>query len=151
MSASDGSDDAALSALRNGFDRPIDGEENGYHCSMGTTIALDLASPERVETVRIVFDSDLSNERDGQMPSYYALGPEQGDGARVTPIATSMTRRYRLDLRDQNGTWSEHLEVKDNVQRLNRIPVGREVSGVRFTPLETWGSEDSRLFAFDIY
>ena len=150
ISVIDDADVSDLPVLRNGYDRPIDGEKNGFRCSLGSTIQFKLASPKRVDSVRIVFDSDLSNVRDGQMPSYYALGPEQGSGARVTPIAKSMTRRFRIDLRDSDGGWAPHLEVADNVQRLNRVPVGFTVTGVSFTPIETWGDKESHLFAVDL-
>ena len=41
-------------------------------------------------------------------------------------------------------------EETNNYQRLRRYAVEGEFTEVRLTPLETWGDERCRLFAFEI-
>jgi hypothetical protein len=137
-------------ALRNGYDRPIGDADNGLHVALGQSVEYTMERPANIGSIRLVLDSDLTDERDGHMPSYYELGPEQGDGPRVTPIASLMTKSYRIEIRDASGEWSEHQTIRDNVQRLNRIPVDLEITGARFVPLETYGDKTSHIFAFDL-
>ena len=142
--------DGEIEALRNGFDRPIGKNDNGFYCALGGGIEYLLDRPERVESIRLVFDSDLRDERAGHMPSYYELGPEAGESPRVTPVPESMTKRYKLETRNPDGVWEEMISVDDNAQRLNLVHVDGSISGVRFSPLETYGSNAAHLFAFDL-
>lgn len=137
--------------LRNGWDRPIGAEDNGYRCPIGGHVEYAFERPERVERVRLVFDSDLTDETAGRQPSYYALAADQGKGTRVTPIAPSMTRAFRLEARGEDGTWGVVAECADNHQRLVRMPVGRFTRALRLVPLQTWGDPSSHLFAFDLF
>ena len=143
--------DKDAETLRNGFDRPIDDESNGYVCPLEAPIEYRFTKSERIESVRLIFDSDLENERDGHMPSFYELGPEDSGEPRVSPIPPSMTKAYRIETCDESGSWGIFKTIDDNVQRQNRVNIGKDVTGVRFVPTETFGAERSRIFAFDLF
>lgn len=56
---------------------------------------------------------------------------------------------FTLTLIDENGQ-TETLTVSDHHQRLYRLPVGKRLRKVRFTPHTTHGSEKVHVFAFDV-
>ena len=139
-------------ALRNGMDRPIGGDDNGFHCPLGGQVEYTLERPARLASVRLVFDSDLTDETAGRMPSYYPLAADQGkEPSRVTPVAPSMTKAFRVEARGEDGAWGTVADCANNHQRLVRLPVGRTVGAVRFVPSETYGEAASHLFAFDLF
>ena len=58
--------------------------------------------------------------------------------------------RFRVNARFGDGREEVLFEEKNNYQRLRKYPVGREdVREIRFEPLETWGAQEYRLFAFE--
>ncbi len=143
------SDGESAEVLRNGIDRPVDGVDNGYYCEKGGWIEFSFDEPRTIEEIRFVFDSDLRNERDGRMVSYYEPAADEGKTTRVTPVPESMTREYRIEI--QTGTDRRiHIEEKNNYQRLRRHRIGSEIQAVRFVPVETWGTERAHLFAIDL-
>lgn len=141
----------SVEVLRNGYDRPIGDDDNGYYCRLGRAVEYLFERSVDVSSARIVFDSDLVDERDGHMPSYYELGPESGETPRVKPIPESMTRGFRIEVRDEAGAWECAHEESDNVFRHKSVPIGRRVTGVRVVPVETFGAERAHLFAFDLF
>jgi len=46
--------------------------------------------------------------------------------------------------------WQPLVTVSDNHQRLVVLPLAVRASSLRFTALETWGSETVRVFAIDV-
>ena len=47
-----------------------------------------------------------------------------------------------------DGEWRTLDTVTGNYQRLVRLPLDRRVEGVRFALDETWGRDESRVYAF---
>ena len=139
------------SVLRNGIDRPVGGRANSFTLSKGGWVGCTLPSPTPVASVRVVFDSDLGDEKAGRMPSAYRSTPEENpDGRRVTPLPGSMARSFTVEYRAGKGDWTVAAEVKDNHTRLYRAAIGKEITEVRLAAKESWGSPDIRLFAFDL-
>jgi hypothetical protein len=58
-----------------------------------------------------------------------------------------MQKAFRIEsLAD--GKWTTLAQVDDNHQRLVRIPVNAQVEAVRVVFESTWGTQQSRLYAF---
>jgi hypothetical protein len=139
------------SVLRNGLDRPIGDDDNGFACPLGGFVEYALERPVRLASVRLVLDSDLSDEFAGRQPSYYSLAADQGKAPRVTPTPASMTKAFRIEAMGEGGNWETVADVASNHQRLVRVPVGRAARAVRYVPRETYGAPESHLFAFDLF
>ena len=101
-------------------------------------MAYEFNGPREVGEVTLILDSAL--DRDIQMSHTHA-------GEHLNAPPDVMPRAFRLEGMTGKG-WAPLAEVSSNCQRLVRTPVGRELQGVRFTLLETWGAAESNLYAF---
>ena len=103
---------------------------------------------------RIVFDSDLN--RTGKGVGSIATHTEKNilsnfplnQPPRVTP--PTLVKAFRLEARNQDGTWSCLHQVENNYQRLVKIPLDITTSAIRLVPEKTWGSSAAKLFSFDL-
>ncbi|NLO35938.1 MAG: hypothetical protein GX112_06265 [Clostridiaceae bacterium] len=138
--------------LRNGFDRPIGGQDNGWTGKTGTAVTVSFSSAEHVRRVRLIFDSDLnrttlpdevaSNNR--PMRASYPLN------AKPTYVPRTMIRDFRLEALDGQGQWQVIKEVSDNYQRRVILPLDLRTQAIRLVPLATWGSPDCRIFSLEV-
>ena len=131
-------------ALRNGWDRQIGDERNSWDARPGDWVCLEWDQPIKPQGVRLAFDSDLCRDT-RNMLSFYTLAPQNFS------VPAPLVKAFKLEGLDRNGTWSLIAEVADNHQRLVYVPVSREISALRFTPVETWGSPEVRVFALDVF
>ena len=144
LSASEGDPEP----LRNGIDRamhgaPIGDAYNGWVARKGASVEYRFAELQPVGVSRLVFDSHLN--RTGQnMPCAYPL---QAEPANVPP---TMVRAFRIEAEDADGRWAVVHRESDNYQRLVRISMDLTARAVRLIPEETWGSDEVRLFAWDL-
>ncbi len=139
LSASEGDPEP----LRNGLDRPIGGEDNGWRGRLGSWVEYRFAGPRPVRELRFVFDSDL-NRAGKNMPHVYPLDAEP---LRVPAV---MTRDFRIEAQGADGAWRVIARVEGNYQRLVRLGVDVEAQAVRFIPEATRGAETAHLFAWDV-
>lgn len=139
-----------LAALFDGLDRDREGESHAAAVATGSG-SLTLAWPEAVNVagVRLVFDSDLNNDK--RMAHVYP----QSAARRAVPA--SLVRRFRIEARSAGGgdRWEVVHRATESYCRLVRVPLGnRPVTALRFVPEETWAGEASgaaaaRVFAFE--
>ena len=138
--------------LRNGYDRPENGQDNGVSVPKGAVIAYRFAAPAPVERVRIVFDSDLNRatlpERERRlnrnMPHNRHLDAPE------LYVPKTMVRAYRVEGVTPAGETVTLAEETENFRRLLQIDARGVFTEIRLIPLETWGSEQCRLFSFDV-
>jgi hypothetical protein len=129
--------------LRNGFDRPAAGVDNGWTGALGDWVQYTFEGQKPVKQVRLVFDSDL-NRKESVMPASYPLA--------MQPVGTpaTLTRAFRIEaLRNDNG-WQVVSRQSENHQRLVRISLDLTTHALRFIPEATWGAEKAHLFAFEV-
>jgi hypothetical protein len=129
--------------LRNGLDRPIGGEDNGWAVAPGGWVEYHWEQSQPLTLARIVFDSDL-NRTLKNMPCSFPLHAP----LRSTPA--TMTRAFRLEALDTDGQWRVVAHVEDNHQRLVRLPLEVTTRAIRLVPETTWGAERAHLYAFDV-
>jgi hypothetical protein len=123
--------------LRNGVDRPVDEEENAWHCEAGSWVIYEWDEPTYVDHIRVVCDSDLNCiiRMNAWEPPIKGLPP-------------SMLRDLRLDIRRAGSDdWEIVEQYRDNERRLIRLSVEREVAAARVHVDRSWGNEQIRLFA----
>ena len=132
-------------ALVSGDDRTIDETDNGFWCSPGDTVTIRLPAPTSLREARLVFDSNLSRYyRDHRMKCNYPLD-DPG-----TPVADSLVKRFTIEA-EIDGAWRTVHKAVDCHQRLVRVGLpDAHVTAIRFTPIETWGSQLVHVFGFEI-
>ena len=135
--------------LRNGVDRPVGDDDNGWTGAVGEGwLQYEFDAPAPIRGVRLVFDSDLNRDSasDGchrNIPCFHHLHPKP----RVLP--PSLIRAFRVEVQDADGAWNTIALVQDNHQRLVRLKTEVCAKAVRFVPEATWGGDRAHLFGFD--
>jgi hypothetical protein len=129
--------------LRNGIDRPVGADDNGWRCSPGGWVEYSFDGTRQVRQARLVFDSDLNRERCEMRCSY----PLRQD---AIGVPGTMVKSFRLEAEDSNGNWTTVFHERSNYQRLRRIPLEVRATAIRLTPESTWGAETAHVFAFDV-
>jgi hypothetical protein len=129
--------------LRNGVDRPVGADDNGWTAPLGTPVTYTFDAPVDVDSVRIVFDSDLN--RDSRNMRYVYLL----DSELWRPPAT-LVKAFRVEARTGDGLWKTLHHEADNYQRLVRIPLACNTTAIRLVCESTWGSPDAHLYGFEL-
>ena len=138
--------------LRNGIDRPLDGQENVWSCQPNGWAEYDFGRTVPLKRARMIFDSDLNRKGQGDCAYYeernllsnYPLNqPDR-------PVPATLVKSFRLDVKDANGLWKTVWETTTNHQRLVVVPLDCDGCAVRIVPTETWGAPSCRLFAFEV-
>ncbi|MEM1210251.1 MAG: FAD-dependent oxidoreductase [Planctomycetota bacterium] len=129
-------------ALRSGVDRPWQGESHAADVAVGQPVELKWGGPQTVGGVRLVFDSNLNHDK--RMPYRYPQKTERSG------VPACLVRSFRVETFNAQGVSNTAYRVEDNHQRLVRVPIGAEASGVRLVVESTWGGADTaRVFAFE--
>lgn len=139
--------------LRNGYDRPIGTEDNGWTGCPGDQVTYRLANPAVVQKARFVFDSDLNRLTLPEEPRHNR--PQRSNyflGDKPMHVPATLIRDFRIDVSSEDGIWQNCQTVTGNHQRLVTLDLAKAgpVTAVRFVPLATWGSQDCHVFSFDI-
>jgi hypothetical protein len=129
--------------LRNGLDRPIKDQDNGWRGPLGSWVEYRFETPQHVRRLRFTFDSDLNRPEKNQ-PHAYPL-----DAALVS-VPEPMVRAFRVEALDGEGAWQVIVKEDNNYQRLVQLDVDVETQAVRFIPEATWGASDAHVFAWDL-
>lgn len=129
--------------LRNGIDRPVNDEDNGWRGEIGSWVEYRFDQPRRVRELRFIFDSDL-NRPGLNMPHTYPLS------AAPYRVPATVTRAFRIEAQDESESWRVVVREDNNYQRLVRLPIDVVVRALRFFPEATWGAEMAHLFAWDV-
>jgi len=124
--------------VRDGVNRPVGKDTHAWTARPGDSVEYLFDAAVQVEEVALVLDSALDR--------LIAMSHHKRDN-QLTSVPPVMAKAFRIQgLR--GGNWKTLVEVRDNHQRLVRLPVCDQVEGIRFILDETWGSNESRLYAF---
>jgi Succinate dehydrogenase/fumarate reductase, flavoprotein subunit len=134
-------DTAAL--LANGYDRQIGKERNSWDGALGDAICVEWNSAVDIDSIRLVFDSDLSRSTHNMRP-YYTLAPQD------FVVPSQIVKDFRVEVEAGDGTLRTVARGEGNHQRLVRLPLALHTKRLRFVPEATWGSGLSRVFAIDL-
>jgi hypothetical protein len=127
--------------LLDGLERDRESERHSWTGNLGSALEFRWRSAVDLAAVRLVFDSNLANEK--RMPCAY---PQKGNRQLVP---ASIVRRFRLEAQNEAGQWHVVHQECDNYQRLAYVPLQVRAQALRLVPEATWGSEAARLFAFE--
>ncbi len=151
------------SALQNGIDRRIWGNDNGYFGICHRAITYTFSKPTFVESFRLVVDSDLDREYvegnpDALNISTVLFKPLSYHGT-TFGFPRCVLKAFDVEMDTGDGVWKTVYSTKNNHQRLIKASVQAEVCGIRLIPRSTylsetmWNTYDSaqaHIFAFDI-
>ena len=152
------------SALLNGTDRKIWGNDNGYWGMCNRAITYTFPEKKHISDFRLIVDSDLDRE--------YTEG-----NPRVLNISATLFRRldynqtsfgfpecmlkaFRVEALDDNGQWQTVYETNCNRQRMIRQKLDVDTTAIRLIPVNTYfseklgaatyGSAQAHIFAFEV-
>jgi len=135
-----GGDDARV--LLDGIDRDRPGGTHAWSGPVGREIEVKWQGEEKPAGVRLVFDSDLSKQK--QMPCTYPHRSGRG-----TAVPSTLVKSYRLEAMDAAGNWNVVHRATENYQRLVKVPLNVACKALRFVAEETWGDPQARIFGFE--
>ena len=152
------------SALLNGTDRRIWGNDNGYYGKTNKAITYSFESPTFVKGARLVFDSDLDREyTDGNPDALHTSStlffPKSYNNTSFG-FPKCLIKHYKIEILNESGNWEIAIEVTDNHQRFIRHELNAKVLAVRLIPLSTYhserktedyGSSTAHIFNFEIF
>ncbi len=151
------------SALTNGLDRRVWGNDNGYFGMCNRPITITFDEKKKVSSFRLVVDSDLDREHiEGNpnlmtipMPLFYA----RSYNGTSFGFPTCLLKEFRVEYLDDAGNWVVGYETDSNYQRLIREELNVETTAVRLIPIHTWASAElyhtydsvqAHIFSFEV-
>jgi len=151
------------SALLNGTDRRIWGNDNGYFGKTGKAITYTFEKPTPINGVRLVFDSDLDREyTDGNPDALHTSStlffPKSYNNT-TFGFPKCLIKHYKIEVLNDEGEWTSAVEVFDNHQRFVKHCLHITTKAVRFIPLSTYhserktndyGSSTAHIFNFEV-
>ncbi len=152
------------SALLNGIDRRIWGNDNGYFGKTNKAITYTLDAPTLIKGVRLVLDSDLDREyTDGNPDALHTSStlfyPKSYNNT-TFGFPKCLIKHYKIDVLDDCGNWNTIIEITDNHQRFIKHQLNVTTKAVRFIPISTYhserktndyGSSTAHIFNFEIF
>lgn len=124
--------------LRDGITRPVGDDQHAWVTRAGDSATYAFATPQPVALATLVLDSALD--------CLIAMSMHQRDNQLTSP-PPPLPKAFHLDaLRD--GAWQTLHAVTDNHQRLVRLPLDGTYAAVRVTIDETWGADETKVYAF---
>ena len=124
--------------LINGIDRTVNNNDNGW---TGQQVEMIWEKEVKPQMIRLVFDSNLKR-LEKNMPCRWPL--KRYDMKLPAPLA----RSFDLDILS-NG-WETVHSIRNNYQRLVRLPLKKPCHGIRLRLFNNWGNDDSvHVYAFE--
>lgn len=140
-------------SLFNGYDRTIGSEYNGWKGPLNSFIELDFGKKTDIESIRIVFDSDLNRNSWGDMDINTKRFPMRCNiplDQKNVGVPKTLVKSFRIEAYDECKGWKVIHSQDKNYQRLVIIKKNVATLKLRLIPEETWGDEDARIFSFDV-
>ena len=137
--------------LKNGWNRQIGEDVNCWRGKAGDSIEYSFEKPEKLNEVRIVFDSNLNRidpetDKDAKnMRNFYTLN------ATEWTMPETLVKEFSVEVELSSGEKKVIFETDNNYQRLVKIDLEESaVKIVRLIPKNTWGAEEINIFEFDV-
>jgi len=140
--------------LKTGEDRPnhtYGTDDCGICVANGTTLEYRFEKPEKIDSVHLVFDSDLDRL------TLHGRHPERITVTRANVLLDSpqmyvpktLAKRFKLTACSDDGEM-ELIRVERNIKRMYHVKPNKPVTALRLTVFENWGgSEKTSVFSFD--
>ena len=143
-----------VSLLTNGIERVINDVDNAWEGSVGDEIVLSFDNKTMIDTLRIVFDSDIERKSWQNKEQVYlkrfAMKCNTKLSDRAVSIPNTITKTFDVFVENDNGEWEIIYSEKENYNRMIKIKISKETKKLKFVPKETWGYEKVRIYGFDV-
>lgn len=152
------------SALHNGLDRRIWGNDNGYFGRINQAVTYSFGEPTKINGFRLVVDSDLDREYvDGNPDALNistVLFKPLSHNRTTFGFPRCMVKHFKVETQNEQGQWNTVYENRENYQRFIRESLDVTAKAIRFVPLstyasemmsDTYGSATAHIFAFEVY
>ena len=152
------------SALLNGTERKIWGNDNGYWGMCNRAITYTFPEKKHISDFRLIVDSDLDREYTEGNPRILNISATLF--RRLDYNQTSfgfpecMLKAFRIEALDDNGQWQTVYETNCNRQRMIRQKLDVDTTAIRLIPVNTYfseklgaatyGSAQAHIFAFEV-
>jgi hypothetical protein len=110
-------------------------ERHSWQAAPGDWIAYSFESPQQVEQITLVLDSNL--ERGFKPPN----SPQD--------LPPNMPKSFTIEIK-AGGSWGTFYSTSENYLRWVKIPVQKTVEGIRMTIEELYAAETTELYGFHI-
>ncbi len=130
--------------LRNGLDRPIGDNDNCWECSNGDWVEYSFKQPERINGIRIVFDSNLNRSPYNMIAKYPLQMPHY-----ATP--ETLISGFHIEVEDESGKTTVIFNENNNYQRLFRLQHPIDSKRVRLCIDAVRSGGKKRIFSFEVY
>ena len=151
------------SALKNGLDRRIWGNDNGYYGICNRPITYTFPEKTHVSGFRLIVDSDLDREYVEGNPDLLNISITlfrrlDHDYTRMG-FPKCMLKAFRVEALGDDGAWYTVYETSENHQRMIREKLDCETTAIRLVPIDTYysasmwttyGSTQAHIFSFDV-
>lgn len=151
------------SAIMNGVDRRIWGNDNGYFGKINKAITYNFSEKKKISGFRLIVDSDLDREYIDGNPNLLSipmpLFRSKAYNNTTFGFPRCMLKSFRVEALDDSEKWETVYETNSNYQRFIREKLDVTTKAIRLVPLATYASEmlnatyDSavaHIFSFDI-
>ncbi len=151
------------SALLNGMERKIWGNDNGYWGMCDRAITYTFKEKTHISDFRLIVDSDLDREYTEGNPAVLNISAtlfRRIDYNYTTfGFPKCMLKSFKIEALDETGEWQTVYETHNNYQRMIRKPLDIDTMAIRLIPLgtyfseamwNTYGSAQAHIFAFEV-
>lgn len=134
-------DDGSVNMLIDGHDRDTRDENHAWVGAVETPVEFRWKDAVKVGGVRLVFDSNLANNK--RQPCSY---PQKGNRCLMPG---TLVKHFVIEAQNKDGGWSVVHEEPENSLRLYRVKLDVHTQAIRLIVKSTWGDEQVRLFSFE--
>ena len=145
-------DGTQLECLRDGVDRPRGGASHAWQGKTGDRITYAFEKPGTIRRIRLVVDSDLNRDTLPEPENAMERSMFHNRLKRFQPsyVPKTVLKAFRITATLADGSERVVALESANHHRLWRCPVEVEnCVSLTLEPLETWGAETVRIFAFE--
>ena len=139
--------------LKNGEDRAnviYNTTDKGVAVKNGNTLEYRLGKEEKINSLHIVFDSDLDRKTipGDRVEKYHSMRCNVLLDSPTMHLPTTLCRNFKIEL--EKAGYTKTITVTDNLKRYRHITLGESYDTIRLVPLSTWGeSEETKVVSFD--
>ena len=151
------------SAILNGVERKIWGNDNGYWGMVNRAVSYTFDKKTHISDFRLIVDSDLDREYTEGNPAGLNISAtlfRRMDYNYTTyGFPKCMIKSFKIEALNDNGEWEVVYETHENHQRMIREKLDLDTTAIRFVPLGTYysesvdctyGSAQAHIFAFEV-
>ncbi len=141
-------DDAALASRqpnRKSGSEKVAWTQHAWTAPVGASVSLLFDRPRTIQSIRLVFDSDLDRRySDMRMRCHYLRNDHP------MHVAPTLIKHFQVHYLKPDGQWQLLVEERENVLRLYRAAFDTiSTTAIRLTTRESHGNDTVNVFAFD--